>query len=142
MRVTATPARHGPEGIEPIAGPVTGFVLTLGGESKDAIYVSGDTVWYVGVAEVARRYSVRVVILFVGAARADAISPAHLTMTAEESVTAARAFPHAVIVPAHFEGWAHFSEGRAEVEKAFADAGLTDRLRWLTPGESTVLHQR
>jgi L-ascorbate metabolism protein UlaG (beta-lactamase superfamily) len=139
VRVTATPARHGPEGIEPVSGPVTGFVLTPGDGTGGAVYVSGDTVWFDGVAEVARRYPVRTAVLFLGAARLAAVGAAHLTMTAEEAVIAARAFSNAVIVPAHAEGWAHFTEGRAEVDRAFTEAGLASRLRWLAPGEPTEL---
>ena len=48
LRITATPARHGPEHAD--RGPVIGFVL---GRQGEAIYLSGDTVWYEGVAEVA-----------------------------------------------------------------------------------------
>jgi len=50
--VTATPARHGPVGIEPISGDVVGFLLG-NDEPGDAVYVTGDTVWYEGIAEVA-----------------------------------------------------------------------------------------
>jgi hypothetical protein len=42
IRITATPARHGPAGIEPFAGEVVGFVLSL--DKADAIYITGDTV--------------------------------------------------------------------------------------------------
>jgi L-ascorbate metabolism protein UlaG (beta-lactamase superfamily) len=139
LRVTGTPARHGPEGIEPVAGPVTGFVLAPGDGTGDAVYVSGDTVWFDGVAEVARRYPVRTAVLFLGGARLAVVGGFHLTMTAEEAVTAARAFSEAVIVPAHADGWAHFTEGRAEVDRAFAEAGLASRLRWLVPSEPTEL---
>jgi L-ascorbate metabolism protein UlaG (beta-lactamase superfamily) len=66
--ITGTPARHGPVGIEPIAGEVTGFLLGLN-EPGDAIYVTGDTVWYEGVAEVARRFQPRLVMLFAGSAK-------------------------------------------------------------------------
>ena len=51
-----------------IAGPVVGFVLKVA-DSEQVIYVSGDTVWYEGVAEVAKKYKVEVAILFMGAAR-------------------------------------------------------------------------
>jgi L-ascorbate metabolism protein UlaG (beta-lactamase superfamily) len=57
-------------------------------------------------------------------------------MTAAEAVLAARALASAVIVPLHYEGWAHFSEGRKDIAQAFGDAGLTDRLRWLEPGRA------
>lgn len=62
-----------------------------------------------------------------------------VTMTAREAVTAARAFSDAGIVPAHVDGWAHCTEGRAEVDGAFTGAGLANRLRWVAPGEPTVL---
>jgi len=38
LRITATPARHGPAGIEPLAGDVIGFVLTLDGQFRP-IYI-------------------------------------------------------------------------------------------------------
>lgn len=129
--------RHGPEGGD--RGPVIGFVLAWSDDPQHSVYISGDTVWYDGVAEVARRFHVGTAFLFVGAARVREVGPAHLTFTADEAVEAARAFPDAAIVPLHSEGWAHFSEGRAELERAFARAGIGERVRWLAPGERTLL---
>jgi L-ascorbate metabolism protein UlaG (beta-lactamase superfamily) len=137
LRVTATPARHGPAHLD--RGPVIGFALAWADAPGEAIYVSGDTVWYEGVAEVARRFRVRAAVLFLGAARVAAVGPWPLTMTAHDAVEAARAFGEAVIVPLHFEGWEHFSESRAEVEAAFAEAGLRDRLRWPVPGRTIAV---
>jgi len=130
LRITATPARHGPRDAD--RGPVIGFVLAREGE--DAVYVSGDTVWYDGVAQVAARFPVRTAVLFLGAARVKAAGDWPLTFTAEGAVEAAHAFGRAAIVPLHFEGWAHCSESRAQVEQAFAAAGLADRLKWPLPG--------
>ena len=31
--------------------------------------------------------------------------------------------------PAHYDGWAHFSEGRDDLARALDDAGLATRLR-------------
>jgi L-ascorbate metabolism protein UlaG (beta-lactamase superfamily) len=138
VRITATPARHGPPHLD--RGPVIGFVLEATG--CDAVYVSGDTVWYEGVAEVARRFAVRTAVLFLGAARVAAVGPWALTMTAEEAVEAARAFAGAAIVPLHFEGWEHFSESRADVDAAFRQAGLSERLRWPEPGEAIELGEK
>jgi L-ascorbate metabolism protein UlaG (beta-lactamase superfamily) len=103
------------------------------------IYIAGDTVWYEGVEEVARRAPAQVLILNLGAARVPAVGPAPLTMTAADGIAAARAFPTAAIVPLHFEGWAHFSESRADITAAFAAAGLADRLHWIAPGAMGVL---
>ena len=38
--------------------------------------------------------------------------------------------------PAHFEGWAHYKEGRAGIEAAFEAAGVSDRMYFLDPGGS------
>ena len=141
LRVMGTPARHGPAGGD--RGPVTGFLITDAiipeGARSPAVYVSGDTVWYEGLEEIARRADVRVAFAFMGAARVREVGAGNLTLTATEGVALARAMPNAAIVPLHYEGWTHFSEGRPEIERAFADAGLTGRLRWLEPGTPTTL---
>jgi L-ascorbate metabolism protein UlaG (beta-lactamase superfamily) len=128
LRIVATPARHGPEGLS--RGAVNGFIMFLTDSPQSAVYVSGDTVWYPGVAEIARRFSVQVAILHLGAARVPEVGTFHLTMTAAEAVEAARSFGNALIVPVHFEDWAHFSEGREDIACAFASAQLEHRVRW------------
>ena len=60
-------------------------------------------------------------------------------MTAEEAVAFARMATDARIVPIHYEGWAHFTEGREVIEQAFANAGMSDRLIWLEAGEPFVI---
>jgi len=137
LRITATPARHGPADGD--RGPVIGFVLAFTDAPTEVVYVSGDSVWYEGVAEVERRFHPRVALLFAGAARVREVGPAHLTFTADETVLAARGFERALIVPLHFEGWAHFSESRSDLERAFREAGLSDRLRFPTPGRAFEL---
>ena len=61
------------------------------------VYISGDTVWFDGVAEVARRFRAGVVLPFAGAAQTR--GPFHLTMDTNDTIETARAFPDAVIVP-------------------------------------------
>lgn len=134
LQVTATPARHGPAHAD--RGPVVGFALAFRDDPENVVYLSGDTVWYEGVREVSERFPVRVASLFMGAARVRAVGEWHLTFTGVEGVEAARAFSKAVIVPLHFEGWEHFSESRADIDLAFRNAGLSERLRWLAPGVS------
>jgi L-ascorbate metabolism protein UlaG (beta-lactamase superfamily) len=124
LHITATPARHGPRGFEPISGDVVGFLLSLGDRT---IYVSGDTVWYDGVADIAHRYDVDVAILFTGAARPRGAF--HVTMDTNDAVEAAHAFGEALIVAVHNEGWAHFSETQSDLAHLFDLLGLTPRLR-------------
>jgi L-ascorbate metabolism protein UlaG (beta-lactamase superfamily) len=137
LRITATPARHGPPDGD--RGPVVGFVVETSDTPRRVVYVSGDTVWFDGMVEVSRRYTPGVALLFMGAARVREVGPANLTLTAAEAVTAAQALREAVIVPLHFEGWGHFSESAAEIDQAFTAAGLGDRLRWPVPGKALEL---
>src|SRR5262249_7275313 len=44
VTVTATPARHGPAGIEPLSGDVIGFVLSFADPRIRPIYITGHTV--------------------------------------------------------------------------------------------------
>lgn len=131
LTITGTPCRHGPAGGD--RGPVTGFVLNFKGETKNGIYITGDTVYYDKIEEVAHRFDISLILLFIGAAKIAAVGPAHLTMTVEESIRAARLFDHAVITPLHFEGWEHFSEGYDEIIKQYTAAGLSNRLHWAPP---------
>jgi L-ascorbate metabolism protein UlaG (beta-lactamase superfamily) len=64
LRITGTPAQHRPANLQ--RGGVTGFVVAPADAPDAAIYLSGDTVWFDGVAEVARRFPVRTAVLFMG----------------------------------------------------------------------------
>src|ERR1051326_2241095 len=134
VRVVATPARHGPAGLH--RGAVNGFLLFLREFPDQSIYILGDTVWYEGVAEVAKRYTVRIVVLHLGAAKVEEVGPFHLTMTAAEGIETANAFSNATVVPIHFEDWRHFSEGREDIARTFKEAGLTERLLWPERGKA------
>ncbi|HBK06806.1 MAG TPA: MBL fold metallo-hydrolase, partial [Acetobacteraceae bacterium] len=135
LTVTATPARHGPAGIEPMAGDVIGFVLSSANGNSRPIYISGDTVWYDGVAEVARRFKAGVVLPFAGAAQTR--GPFHLTMDTNDTIETARAFPDAVIVPLHTDGWAHFRQNAGDLRASFDTLGFGSRLKLLEPGVAT-----
>jgi L-ascorbate metabolism protein UlaG (beta-lactamase superfamily) len=135
LRITGTPAQHGPAGKD--RGPVTGFVLAPSNDAAPAAYISGDTVWFEGVAEVAKRFpAIRTALLFMGAAQVDAIGPYHLTMTAEGAVEAARALEKATIVPLHYEGWAHFRESRPFIDGVFRNAGMEGHVQWMELGQT------
>jgi hypothetical protein len=86
--VTATPARHGPEHGD--RGPVIGFALAFSDQPEHVVYISGDTVWYDGVHEVARRFTVTIALPNLGAAKISAAGGRPLTFTAADAVELAR----------------------------------------------------
>jgi L-ascorbate metabolism protein UlaG (beta-lactamase superfamily) len=137
LTITATPARHGPAGIEPLSGDVIGFVVASNQPGSQAIYISGDTTWFEGVAEVAKRFNCGVVLPFAGAAQTR--GPFHLTMDTNDTIETARAFPDAVIVPVHTDGWAHFRQSAQDLRASFDTLGFGARLKILEPGVATKI---
>lgn len=138
LRVTGVPARHGPPGCEPITGPVTGFVLT--GDGLPSVYVSGDNAAPEHAGAVAERFGpVDVAILFAGAARTALLDGAYLTLTSAQAAQAAVVLGARDVVPLHFEGWAHFSQGRDTLDSAFTTTGLRDHLHILQLGQRVMI---
>ena len=100
--ITSTPARHGPAGIEHISGDVTGFIVAT---KEMQIYLTGDTVFYDGIKEVAEKFRPKYVFIFAGAAKPR--GPFNVTMSTNDAIDTAFGFPAATIIPVHFEGWSH-----------------------------------
>lgn len=134
INVTAVPARHGSLGSHLIVGETTGFVLEWPGQKHGALYVSGDTVWFNGINEIARRFQIGTAILHIGKAGFPVTGPIHFTFNAQEALRAIKVLNPRTIIPIHYEGWKHFREPGAEAEKQFAAAGMNSRVRWLPLG--------
>jgi L-ascorbate metabolism protein UlaG (beta-lactamase superfamily) len=132
ITITATPARHGPAGIEKIAGDVIGFILSVHGVNNIEIYITGDTVYYEGIAELAKQFKPDYIFLFAGAAQTR--GPFNLTMATNDALDTARAFPNATIIPLHYEGWKHFTQNQNDLLKSFEILGIAQRLKILKAG--------
>ncbi|MGH7584975.1 MAG: MBL fold metallo-hydrolase [Gemmatimonadales bacterium] len=136
IELTATPCRHGPPGSRPLVGAVIGFALQWDGQEHGTFWISGDTVLFAGVRQVADRVRVGTALLHLGAVRFPVTGPARYTLSAREAVELCRLLRPRTAIPVHYEGWSHFTQGRAEVEREFAAAGadVSDRLRWVPLG--------
>lgn len=134
IEVTATPCRHGPPGFHPIVGDVIGFALRWEGGS---LWITGDTVLYGAVRDAAARVAADVLLVHVGAVRFGVTGPLRYTLTARDALALSDLARPRVVVPVHYEGWSHFSQGRREVEDVFA-ASAHD-VRWLPLGESVAI---
>ncbi|WP_370542089.1 MBL fold metallo-hydrolase [Amycolatopsis sp. FDAARGOS 1241] len=135
VRVTGLPALHGPEGSEAKVGEVTGFLLSADG--LPTVYISGDNASLDRVREIAGRLGpVPIAVLFAGAARTPLID-AYLTLESTAAAEAAEILSATDVVPLHFEGWGHFTQGPGTLEEAFA--GKPARLHLLKPGAEVSL---
>jgi L-ascorbate metabolism protein UlaG (beta-lactamase superfamily) len=139
IEVTATPCRHGPPLSGPIVGAVVGFSLRWEGQEHGELWISGDTVLYDGVREVARRLQVGTALIHLGGVRFPITGPAHYTLTAADAIELCAEISPRTVIPIHYEGWKHFRQGRAEVERelAGAPAPLRESVRWLELGAAT-----
>jgi len=141
IEVTGTPCRHGPPLSHPIVGDVVGFALRWEGQEHGALWISGDTVLYDGVRQVADRVQVGTALVHLGGVRFPVSGPLRYTMTAKEAVELCRLLEPRVLIPIHYEGWKHFREGREAIERELAGApqDVRDRVRWLPIGAATVI---
>jgi len=133
LTVTAVPAVHGPEDGERDADgfvncEVIGFLLS--GPDLPVIYVSGDNASIRTVTEIARRApAIDAVVLHAGAAHVESkFRDRPLTLDSIQAAAAAAVLGAAIVIPAHYDGWAHFGEGRDDLARAFDDAGQAEQL--------------
>jgi len=136
ITVTATPCRHGPPLSRPIVGPVVGFALAWEGQANGVLWLSGDTVLYDGVKEVADRLSVSVAVLHLGVVQFPITGPLKYTMSAQDAIELTGLIRPQIAVPVHYEGWSHFHQGRAQIEQAVeaAPTDVRDRFRLVDLG--------
>jgi L-ascorbate metabolism protein UlaG (beta-lactamase superfamily) len=139
ITITAVPAVHGPEDAPRdengnVNCEVTGFVIE--GSDLPTVYVSGDNASIRAVADVAERFPrVDAAVLFAGSARVpQKFGGRPLTLDAARAAAAAAILNAPVVLPAHYDGWAHFSETRADIAKAFDEAGYASVLRLVDHG--------
>jgi L-ascorbate metabolism protein UlaG (beta-lactamase superfamily) len=137
IEITATPCRHGPPLSRPLAGDVIGFALRWEAQEHGQLWISGDTVLYDGVRDVARRVQIDTALLHLGGVQFPVTGPVRYTMTAKDAVELCDLVRPRTAIPIHYEGWKHFREGREAIEREFASApdDIRRSIRWLPIGE-------
>ncbi|MGS0687362.1 MBL fold metallo-hydrolase [Nakamurella sp. GG22] len=141
IEVTATPCRHGPPGSGPITGEVNGFALRWPGQEHGAVWISGDTVLYDGVRQVAGRLDIGTAVLHLGGVRFSVTGPVRYSMTARDAVELCELMRPRTTVPVHYEGWSHFRQSRTVIQAGFdrAPHDVRDSLRWVEIGKPAEL---
>ena len=110
-----------------------GFALRWDGQERGVLWISGDTVLYDGVREVADRLDGR---HRAAAPRRRALPghrPAALHDDRRDAVELCGLVRPRTAIPIHYEGWKHFREGREAIERELASApeDVRERVRWL-----------
>lgn len=120
LRITATPAQHHPWWIPAfISGPVIGFVIEYDGQENGVIYISGDTVYFRGIDEVAQRYTIDIAILHAGGVQFRYLTGLGIyTMNSKHLLRCIKVLDPNKIIPIHVRGWTHFKEKESTLHRA------------------------
>jgi L-ascorbate metabolism protein UlaG (beta-lactamase superfamily) len=142
LRITATPAQHHPWWLpEFFSGKVIGFMIEYDEQKNGALYISGDTVYFKGIDEIAKRYKIDVGIFHVGSAQFRYLSGfGQYTMNSKDLLKAVAVLQPNTIIPIHYTGWTHFKEPEDHLWKAIHQHDLLkNNTTILQTGQKTEL---
>ncbi len=114
-----------------------GFCLAWDGQVGGELYLSGDTVLFGGIQQVADRHRVSVAVLNLGAARFPASGPMRYTFNAAGAAQAWQILKADIVIPNHYEGFTHFREGRADAERVLTAKGVPTQ--WVERGSMATI---
>jgi L-ascorbate metabolism protein UlaG (beta-lactamase superfamily) len=109
--VTATPCKHGPPASRLITGDVSGFALRREGQQHGAVWISGDTVLYDSVRQVASRVTAGTALLHLGGVQFGVTGPVLYTMTVKDGGELLGLVHARTPIPIHYEGVDAFPAG-------------------------------
>ncbi|KAE8386471.1 hypothetical protein ETB97_007987 [Aspergillus alliaceus] len=140
FEITATPCQHLP------GGECTGFILTtrdfgVAADGKpNAIYFTGDTVYIDELAQIPEKFHIVAAVMNLGSAVAALPDgPCQITMDGKQGACLFRTIKADRLVPMHYESWGHFTQYGKELVKVFEEEGISEKVRWLTPGQSVKI---
>ena len=139
ITVTSTPARHwGARMFSDTHRGFGGYVISS--STGPTIYHSGDTAYFGGFAEIARRLQPDVALLPIGAYFPDSYRSVHTSP--EEALRAFLDLRASVMIPMHYGtfrlGREPMDEPLPRLLQAAARAGVSDRVEALAEGESWI----
>lgn len=143
LKITATPAQHHPWWIpEFFSGKVIGFIIEFDGQENGVIYISGDTVYFKGIDDIAKKYKIDLGIFHVGSAQFRYLTGlGRYTMDSDDLLRAVKVLQPKTIIPIHHKGWTHFKENEITLKKTLERNKQTNqRTKLLTSGERTKMH--
>lgn len=137
IRLTSMPGKHGPALTDLLLPPVMGSMLEFQpapDRTALRLYITGDTLVHDDLHEIPRRYpDIDLALFHLGGTRIMGIL---VTMDAEQGVEAIRVTNPREVIPVHYNDYEVFKSPLEDFKKAVEDAGFTDRVRYLSHGET------
>lgn len=137
LRITAVPAQHHPWWVPEIfSGKVIGFVIEYDAQTNGALYISGDTVYFRGIEEIAARFRIDTGIFHVGSVQFRYLTGlGRYTMNSTDLLRSIKTINPRIAIPVHYRGWTHFKETEAHLKTIVEkDEPAKSKITFLTPG--------
>ena len=135
--VTSMPGKHGPALADLLLPEVMGSMLQFesqNGAKLLSLYISGDTLVFDHLHEIPRRYpNIDLGLFHLGGTRIMGIL---VTMDAKQGVEAVRIINPREVIPIHYNDYEVFKSPLDDFKKAIEEAGLGDRVTYLSHGET------
>lgn len=142
LSVTAVPARHGPRGVHRLLPPTMGSVVDLvqAGQHQLRLYLTGDTLPYRGVREIAERFpDIDAMLIHLGGTR---LAGVLLTMDGRQGASVTELIGPQLTLPIHYDDYRVFRSPLSAFERAAAARGLDAGIRTWARGETVQVPYR
>jgi L-ascorbate metabolism protein UlaG (beta-lactamase superfamily) len=137
VRITSMPGKHGPPIVDMALPDVMGSMLDFDdaeGRRLMRMYITGDTLIFDEINEIPKRYpGVDLALLHLGGTRVLGVL---VTMDDEQGVQMMQIVQPRVAIPIHYNDYDVFKSPLEDFKRAAAEAGFSDRLVYLTHGET------
>jgi len=135
FNITGTPCVHLP------GGEVVGFIITTPefgttDGKPNAIYFSGDTIYLPELAKMRENFHISIALLNIGKVEVTPPGgePLQITLSGADAAKLFWEIGADILVPMHYESWAHFTENKEALASELEREGVTDKVVWLEPG--------
>ncbi|MBW4420823.1 MAG: MBL fold metallo-hydrolase [Myxacorys californica WJT36-NPBG1] len=137
LKLTSMPGRHGPGILAKALPPVMGSLLEFQSPTRGTrfrLYITGDTLVYDEIKEIPKRFpDIDLALLHLGGTQVFGVL---LTMDAKQGVEAIRIISPRKAIPIHYNDYTVFKSSLDDFVKAVQEAGLEDRVDYLSHGET------
>ncbi|MEU8342049.1 MBL fold metallo-hydrolase [Spirillospora sp. NPDC048832] len=144
LRITSMPGRHAPGAARMLLPPVMGSLLEFGpatGEVRFRLYITGDTLMFDGVHQIARRArDIDLAVLHLGGTKL----PGGLivTMDAVQGADLFEAIRPARAVPVHYNDYGVMSSPLDDFRQEMERRGFGDLVTYVGPGQTHTFSQQ
>ncbi len=143
LRITAMPGRHAPSVLSVVLPDVMGTLIEVwpegspGEPPRRTIYISGDTIVFDGLRDIASRHPRPDVGVFhLGGTRVMGVT---VTLDAEQGTEAVRIIQPELIVPIHYDDYDAFESPLSDFLACIEQAGYDNRVRVIDRGATLQL---